>query len=257
MTDKSPREIERELERKRADLRGTIDEALDRMTLESAWNYTGKYLRDHRGEYGQTLGSVLKEKPLAVGLVAIGMAWIMFGTSTTSRRTSREENFRRNDWEDDRETRARLAAGDFDDTRAEGPAGSDARPDPWAAPSRTPSPATSAPRGTGTGGVSETPSPAKSSPVAPGGTSSPAKITPTAPGGSPSRSTESLGGSSNTRRSAGESKPAAPAVVPASGPARTGGATSSGSTHESGTRSAGASDTSSGASTTDPKSSKA
>lgn len=240
MADRSSREIERELEQKRAELRSTIDEALDRMTLEGAWTYAGQYLRDNRRAYGQTLGSVIKEKPLAVGLVAIGMAWIMFGPSTADRGFSREEDYRRADRQDDAKTRARLEAGDFDDTSARGPTGPDARPDPWAAPSHTPSPAPARPEA-GTAAV--------------GGTSSPATSTPTTPGGTSSSSIGTPSGSSATRGSTGGSKVAAPAVVPASSPARTGGTTSSGSTSGSGTN-ARASETSSNATTTNPKSPK-
>lgn len=168
MADKSSREIERELEQERAALRGTVDEFFNRMTLEGAWNRVGMYMRDNREEFGQTLGRVIKEKPIPVGLVAIGMAWIMFGPSSATRRPAQEERFRRADAQADAETRARLAAGDFDDTGAQGPTGSDARTDPWTAPMRTPAAATSAPRETGTGRLEGTPSPAKSAPVVPG-----------------------------------------------------------------------------------------
>ena len=274
MADKSSREIERELEHKRAELSGTIDEALNRMTLEGVWTYAGKYLRDNRSEYGHSMGSVIKEKPLAVGLVAIGMAWIMFGPSTPARRSAQERDFRRGDRPEDVATRTRLEAGDFDDTRAQGPTGPDARPDAWAAPTRTPSPATpasSASRGTTPGGLGGTTSPARSTPTASGGatsssasstpttsgaTTSSASSTPTTPGGTSSRSTESPSGSSDTRGAAGEPKPAAPAVVPSSTPASTGGTGTSSSTGKSGAGSTGTSDTSSDGTTSDPKSSK-
>ncbi|SFH51084.1 hypothetical protein SAMN04488020_1194 [Palleronia marisminoris] len=235
MADKSSREIERDLEHQRDELRHTIDEALDRMTLEGAWTYAGKYLRDHRSAYGQTLGSVIKEKPLAVGLVAVGMAWIMFGPSNVAREAAREDRYGRDDRRDDAETRRRLEAGDFDDTTARGPTGRDARPDPWAAPSRTPSP-TSA----GTGAV--------------GGATSPTTSTSTTPGGTSSSTTGTSSGPSSTRRT-GDSTVTAPAVAPASTPpSSTGTTTSTGSTGSG--SGAGGSDTSSGTTTTDPKSSK-
>ena len=154
MTDKSSREIERDLEQERAELRDTIDEVFNRMTLESAWDRAGVYMRENHEEFGQTLGRVIKEKPLAVGLVAIGMAWIMFGSpATAGRRPSQKQSFRRADGDakGDTETRARLAAGDFSDTSAQGPTGPEARPDPWAAPTRTPSSAAPAPTETGWG----------------------------------------------------------------------------------------------------------
>ncbi len=237
--DRSSREIERDLERKRDDLRGTIDEALDRMTLEGAWTYAGRYLRDHRSEYGQTVGSVFKEKPLAVGLVAIGMAWIMFGPSNVDR-ASRDDNYRDNDRRDDSETRRRLAAGDFDETSAQGPTGSDARPDPWAAPSQTPS---STPERSGVG------------PKAVGGTSSPATSTSAIPAEASSSSAGTSGSPSTTRASTEASRVATPAVAPTSSPVRTGEPASSVSKPGSGTQS-GSAGTSTSTTTTDPNSSK-
>lgn len=242
MADKSSREIERDLEHQRDELRHTIDEALNRMTLEGAWNYAGKYLRDNRSAYGQTLGSVIKEKPLAVGLVAVGMAWIMFGPSNVARQAAREDRYGRNDWRDDAETRRRLEAGDFDDTTARGPTGRDARPDPWAAPSRTPSSPSA-----GTGAVGGATTSTTSTSTTSGGTSS------TTPSGTSSSTTGTSSGPSSTR-STGDSTVTAPAVAPASAPPSSTGTTSTGSTGSGlGT---GGSSTSSGTTTTDPKSSK-
>lgn len=244
MTDKSSREIERDLEQERAQLRVTIDEVLDRMTLEGAWNRAGMYMRENHEEFGQTLGRVIKEKPIAVGLVAIGMAWIIFGSSSSPRQRPRDESFRRADTRADAETRARLAAGDFDDTSARGPTGPDARPDPWAAPTRTPasasaSQAKSEPR---TGGV--------------GGTPSPAKSTTTVPGGAASSSTGSPSGSGETR--SGTTKPTTTTLgADALGSSSSsGGTTSTGSTPGSATKGAGASNTASRTTKTDPKAPK-
>ena len=237
MADKSSREIERDLESQRDELRGTIEEALNRMTLEGAWSYAGKYLRENRGAYGQTVGSVIKEKPLAVGLVAVGMAWIMFGPSNVARQAAREDRYGRDDWREDTQTRRRLEAGDFDDTTARGPTGREARPDPWAAPSRTPSPT---PASTGTGSL--------------GSTSSPTTNTSTTmPGGTTAGSSGTSSGSHSTRGT-GDTPVAAPAVVPASAPTSTAGSTSTGSTG-SGTGT-GSSGTSSDTTTSDPKSPK-
>lgn len=243
MTDKSPREIERELEQERAELRGTIDEFLNRMTLEGAWNRAGMYMRENHDEFGQTLGRVVKEKPIAVGLVAIGMAWIMFGSSTTAHQHSRDESFRRSDTRDDAKTRARLGAGDFSDTSARGPTGPNARPDPWAAPSRTPASAPQAKSETGT---------ARS-----GGTSTPATSTPTTtPVGASSSSDGTLSGSNETRGGTANPTTSAVGANPPGSSARSGGTTSTGSTSASETRGAGGLNTASRITTSAPKSSQ-
>lgn len=238
--DRSPREIERNLERTRNDLHGTIDEVLDRMTLENAWTYAGRYLRDHRSEYGHTGGSVLKEKPLAVGLVAIGIAWIMFGSSNADHRSSQKDMHRGNDRRDDSETRRRLGAADFDETSAQGPTGPAAQPDPWAAPSQTPS---------------STPSHSGAGTKADGRTSSPAKSTSNTLAGVSPSSAGTPGSPSTTRPTTGASELAAPAVAPTKGPVRTRKPDSSASNSEDTTQS-GPTRTSSRANTTDPNSSK-
>ncbi|SFP91541.1 DUF3618 domain-containing protein [Tranquillimonas alkanivorans] len=76
---RSPREIERDIEAERARLRETVDEAFNRLTFEDAWNRAGLYMRDNRAEFGQTLGAVMRERPVGVALTAIGLAWLFFG----------------------------------------------------------------------------------------------------------------------------------------------------------------------------------
>ena len=76
---RSPREIERELEREREDLRRNVDEVMNRLTFDDAWNRAGRYMRENRSDLGGSLMTVIKEKPAAIGLIAIGLAWLMFG----------------------------------------------------------------------------------------------------------------------------------------------------------------------------------
>ncbi len=205
MAEKSSREIEQELESKRADLIATIDEALDRMTLEGAWNYAGRYLRDNGGGYGQSLGNVIKEKPLAVGLVAVGMAWILFGPSVSERRQGgQDHDLRQRDRDGDPTTRARLAAGEGQKTGAQSPARAMARPDAVALPADTPSSARPAATQTTTGAGKSRYSATQHTP---------ASATPP-----PARSAETPGGTRDTQRKGGESEPAAPEVIPSKGP---------------------------------------
>ncbi|SFQ22247.1 DUF3618 domain-containing protein [Tranquillimonas alkanivorans] len=76
---RSPREIERDIEAERTRLRETVDEAFNRLTFEDAWNRAGLYMRDNRSEFGQSLGKVMRERPVGVALTAIGLAWLFFG----------------------------------------------------------------------------------------------------------------------------------------------------------------------------------
>ena len=83
---RSSREIEREIEQERAELRGTIDEIMNRLTFQDAWNRAGEYMRDNRSEFGYTLGRMVKEKPIAVALTAVGVSWLLFGPSSGTAR---------------------------------------------------------------------------------------------------------------------------------------------------------------------------
>ena len=122
----SPQEIERRLEDERAQLRDTVDELWTRMTFEDAWNRIGAYVRDNRAD--QTLGRLAREKPIAVALTAIGVAWLLFGPSSNPphRSVSRHRHPDPYD-QDSRERLARAEANRRSQTNAaEGRVGSSA-----------------------------------------------------------------------------------------------------------------------------------
>jgi hypothetical protein len=160
----TPREIEREVEQERAALQGTVEELFNRFTFEDVWNRVGAYMRDNRGDFGHSFGRMVKEKPLAVALTAVGVGWLLFGPSQAPResepgRRRPADGFGR---DDHARRRAKLEDADFSDRRATGPSGPRAAPDPWEAPSRSPSPVApqSPPRSPQTGGTRSPASPA-------------------------------------------------------------------------------------------------
>lgn len=138
--NRTSRQIEREVEQERAELKGTLEDLFNRFTFEEAWNRIGAYMRDNRDEFGQSVGRVVKEKPLAVALTAVGVGWLLFGPAqqtvrpSESDRRTRSHRYSRDDHE---KTREMLEEAEFADRSARGPAGADAQPDPWEAPSRT------------------------------------------------------------------------------------------------------------------------
>lgn len=243
MAEKSSREIEQELESKRADLHATIDEALDRMTLEGAWNYAGRYLRDNGGGYGQSLGNVIKEKPLAVGLVAVGMAWILFGSSVSERRQGdQDRNLRQRDRDGDPTTRARLATGEGQKPGPQSLAGAMARPDAVAPPADTPSSARSSATQTTTGAGKSR--------------SSATQHTPASAAPPPVGSTETPDGTRDRQQKGGGSEPAAPGVIPSKGPSSLDRTPSTTRADERTTARSGGSKGAGKASSLDPKSSR-
>ncbi len=89
-----PAEIERDLERERDQLAGTLEELRDRLSFEGAWRRAGRHLRENSSDYGQSFGNMVREKPLALALTTIGLTWLIFGPATkSSAPTVRDRNW--------------------------------------------------------------------------------------------------------------------------------------------------------------------
>lgn len=203
----STREIEREIEHERAELRGTLDEIADRLTFEDMWNRAGSYLRSN-GDLGEGFARVAREKPVALGLTALGLGLLLFGPSYNPARDRRPHfdgtGSRRNGHRDyDAEARAYLEHADFDDRSASGPTDSAARSDPWTAPHHR-----------------ETP--AEAGRTAPGGTTRTSSATSGRSTGGAAPAPAATGATQGAAAGAGE------AHRPATGAARTPGATGAG-----------------------------
>lgn len=222
----SAREIERDIEHERDELRDTLHEFSNRLTFEDIWDRLGDYVR-RQGDLGEGFARVAREKPVALGLTAIGIGLLLFGPTDNPRlRRHRSDGdgshdpFEREwthegewsgaDVDDDR--RGLLADAEFADSRASGPVGRAARSDPWHAPHHRDSPdgkagahegggstrgisassrskSSAAATGSRSPGVDTTPS-ATGYPEAPSGQSVPkdrTAATPSAPSGSVSR----------------------------------------------------------------------
>ncbi len=84
--------IEREVEKRRADLRGTLDQLRYRMTpgqvLDEAWRFAR---RSGGGSYVRNLGTSVRDNPLPVALVGAGIAWLMSGRGGGLPGVSRDE----------------------------------------------------------------------------------------------------------------------------------------------------------------------
>lgn len=155
---RSAREIERDIEHTRSELRDTLDEFADRLTFEDLWNRFGGYIR-RQGDLGEGFARIAREKPVALGLTALGIGLLLFGPRDNPARLrrhrakgdDRHDAYER-DWPDMRrdfaaEARALLDDAAFDERRASGPDGRKARSDPWTAPHHR-----EAPKGAGADG---------------------------------------------------------------------------------------------------------
>lgn len=99
---RSPEDIERELEEERRRLRGTADELSNRLSVGSLIDEAMTRFQGSGGEFGRNLGRTVRDNPLPVALIGVGLAWMMAGgQDATDRRDGAFGRFRGDDWRDD------------------------------------------------------------------------------------------------------------------------------------------------------------
>jgi len=76
-TQKSPYELEREIDATRAELQATLEELEHRLSPSDLLGQLWGQVRRHGGEFGENLGHSLKENPVPALLTSIGIAWMM------------------------------------------------------------------------------------------------------------------------------------------------------------------------------------
>lgn len=77
---RSPEEIERDIERERSELKGTLEDIQDRFSAERLV----RELRANGREIGQAVTRSVKENPVALALAGVGIAWMVFGGGRSS-----------------------------------------------------------------------------------------------------------------------------------------------------------------------------
>lgn len=82
MTDyenkRSPEEIEREVERTRANVSSTIDEIQSRLTPGQMMDQAVAYARTSLpADFGANLSNTVRDNPVPVALIGVGIAWLM------------------------------------------------------------------------------------------------------------------------------------------------------------------------------------
>jgi hypothetical protein len=79
-------QFEREAEETRSQLSGTLEELRGRMTPGSVVDQLLDYTRNSPGgEFVRNLGREVRENPMPLVLIGIGIAWLMLASSRTSR----------------------------------------------------------------------------------------------------------------------------------------------------------------------------
>ncbi|HEX6980736.1 MAG TPA: DUF3618 domain-containing protein [Alphaproteobacteria bacterium] len=76
---RSPEEIQSEIERTRADMSRTIDAIQRRLSPGELMDQALDYFRSGPGEFASNLGDAIRNNPVPVALVGVGLAWLAFG----------------------------------------------------------------------------------------------------------------------------------------------------------------------------------
>ncbi|WP_323766146.1 DUF3618 domain-containing protein [Marinovum sp.] len=80
---RTPDQIERDIERERAELASTVDALQDKFSPEAVITEIANGFRRHGGEFGEAVTRSAKQNPLALAVTGVGLAWLMFGRSHT------------------------------------------------------------------------------------------------------------------------------------------------------------------------------
>jgi hypothetical protein len=97
---KSAAEIEREVKQERAHVERTLDELQERLSPGQLVDQVATYLRGSGGaDFMRNLGETVKQNPVPLALVGVGLAWMMLGD-----RSGRRDRYARSSyWDEDDE----------------------------------------------------------------------------------------------------------------------------------------------------------
>lgn len=74
--DKSPEDLEREIDAKRASISNLVDSLESRFTPGQLFDQALSYTKGNGGEFFQNLGTTLKNNPVPTVLTGVGLAWL-------------------------------------------------------------------------------------------------------------------------------------------------------------------------------------
>lgn len=74
--DKSPEDLEREIDAKRASISNLVDSLESRFTPGQLFDQALSYTKGNGGEFFQNLGTTLKHNPVPTVLTGVGLAWL-------------------------------------------------------------------------------------------------------------------------------------------------------------------------------------
>ena len=84
--DKTPAEIEREIEVERAQLASSLDQLSDRFSVDNMVRTVSDQVTEHGGETATNLLRTVKANPVAAVLAGVGIAWLMASSNKAQQR---------------------------------------------------------------------------------------------------------------------------------------------------------------------------
>lgn len=91
--NRSPAEIERDIERDREALTENIQGIQEKLSFDTIVQQIGEQFREHGADISRALGKSVKENPMAVALTGVGLAWMIFGRGQNNFGPDRSSNF--------------------------------------------------------------------------------------------------------------------------------------------------------------------
>lgn len=85
--NRSPEQIQRDIQRTQSEIGETLEAIKRRLSPEEIMSQATAYLRAGPGEFGRNLGRTIRDNPVPVALIGVGIGWLMFGGSRRSSRT--------------------------------------------------------------------------------------------------------------------------------------------------------------------------
>lgn len=96
-----PKSIEAGIEADRASLASTLNELQDRVSVEQIAKDAMTMIRTNASTYTRTIDEAVRSNPLALGLIGVGVAWLVFGQRKSDRQSTEPVRSQVARWEDE------------------------------------------------------------------------------------------------------------------------------------------------------------
>lgn len=120
--NRSPSEIEQEIERERAELKRSMEEIQNRLSVDGMVRQVGDQLREHGGDFSRSVAQSARDNPLALAVTGVGLAWLIFGNGQSARDDDSDDQDFDNDRPRHTAVRSRVRSRGRPASRRPGPA---------------------------------------------------------------------------------------------------------------------------------------